>query len=155
MSGEIDSIPIFKPCQVLELNDAKVSSIDHANKKQYVVGDSKGVLTLYQIGKDNNSSTPVGDPIRLGKSKVTKLACLSTNNLMVAAIMDSNLYVANFANGTQELILKNAINFSYWQGEQGKPKIFVMAKNKCCAYKLNFDAQSLQGVFELEKVRLD
>lgn len=150
---DIDSISIFRPYQVLESNDAKVCSIDHANKRQFVVGDSKGAVTLFEINKDKTNSVPVYDPIRLGRSKVTKVICLSTNNLLVAAMMDSNLYIVDFAKGAQEVIVKGVSIVQYWQGES-KPRMLVVVKNKAMAYKINFDAQNLAGVFDLEKVAL-
>lgn len=150
--SELDSISIFRPYCVLELSDAKVCSLDHANKKQFVVGDSRGFVTLYQINNDKSNSQPVHEPIRIGKGKVTKLACLSSSNLMVAAIMDSNLYLIDFAKNAQELVVKGATSFHYWQGEMGKPKMLVIVKNRVNAYKLNFDAQNLNGVFDMEKV---
>lgn len=153
---EIDSIPIFKPQSVLEFKDDRITSVDFVTKKSYVVGDSKGNVTLYQINGDRASSLVV-DELKLGKSKVTKLAALGAGNLMVAAIMDQNLYLLDFTRKSSELILKGAINFYYWQGENTVPKFLVISKgNKCNvhAYKLNFDAQTLAKVFDLQKVPL-
>lgn len=153
MSSELDSISIFRPHCVLEFNDAKVCSIDHANKKQFVIGDSRGFVTLYQINNDKTNSQQVHEPIRIGKGKVVKIACLSSSNLMVAAIMDSNLYLIDFAKNAQELVVKGASSMHYWQGEMGKPRMLVIVKNRVSAYKLNFDAQTLNSVMDLEKVR--
>lgn len=152
---EIDSIPIFKPQAVLEFKDDRITSVDFVTKKSFVVGDSKGNVTMYQINGDRASSAVV-EEIKLGKSKVTKVAALGAGNLMVAAIMDSNLYLVDFTGKKQpELILKGAINFYYWQGENTVPKFLVISKgnkSNMHAYKLNFDAQSLAKVFDLQKV---
>ena len=148
---DIDSISIFRPYQVLETNDAKITSVDHASKKMFVVGDSKGAVTLFQMNNDKTNSVPVYDPIRIGKSKITKVVCLSVNNLLVAALMDSNLYLIDFAKSAQECVVKGANSIQYWQGET-KPRMLVIVKNKVFAYKLNFDAQSLSSVFDLERV---
>ena len=147
---DIESISIFKPSQVLDLQDSKICSLDHANKRQYVIGDNKGSVILYEVTPDRSNSQIVFE-IKLGKVKVTKVVCLSTTYLMVACIMDSNLYLVDFAKKQQELISKGVTNFSYWQGEVGKPRLFAISKNKGIFYRLNLDATSLVGIFETER----
>ena len=149
-----DSINVFKMYEILELKDSnKIGSVDHVNKRLFVVGDKNGSVTLYQIGIDRKSSQPVKDPIRVSKSYITKVACLSQNHLLVVCQDESNLYVVDFAKNQFEVVLKGAETyFSYWQGEQGKPKLFALSKSKGYAYNVDFDAQSLQKVLLLEKV---
>lgn len=152
---EIDSIPIFKPQSVLEFKDDRITAVDFLNKRSYVIGDSKGTVSMYEINPDKSSSRLL-DEIKVGKSKITKIAALGAGNLMVAVIMDSNLYLVDFPKKASELILKGAINFYYWQGESTFPKFLVISKgnkSNVHAYKLNFDAQTLAKVFDLQKVQ--
>ena len=150
---DIDSVNVFKTYEVLEVKDAKVTSVDHVNKRLYVMGDNKGFVTLYQIGADRRSSQAAKEPIRLGKKEVTKVACLHSNTLLVAALQDSNLYIIDFSKNQQEVVIKGGCNFfSYWQGEQGKPKLYASVYKKGCGYRVDIDAPTLQSVLVMDKV---
>ena len=150
-----DSITIFQPHFIITppIADTKIASIDHCNTKTFVFGDNRGQIHLYQANIERKGASMVVEPIRLGKDRVTCVVSLSTSHLLVAAIMDSNLFVARFVGKSDSfLVCKGVVKISFWPGEQGKLKLFALTKNKGVAFRVNLEAPMLSGVLEMEKV---
>ena len=73
--------------------------------------------------------------------------------LLVAALHDSNLHIIDFSKNQQEVVIKGGCNFfSYWQGEQGKLKLYASVYKKGFGYKVEIDAPTLQSVLVFDKV---
>lgn len=142
-------INVFSPIYVHK-NEVKVNAVDHMNGKTFIVGDKKGVVSLYDYNPKKQASLILCQPIKVSKNIISKVVALSKDKLIAAVLTNGELHVVDFIRKSSALVTKGVISFTFYPGDTTpghKSRLFTVSKRKGTAYELSLAAENINDVF--------